>query len=128
MARARFVEMSDAISRIDAACIPRMVADSPVSFEFDGVGYTGTAGPRDTMKELTEGGFHADEEFLLMAAVEQFDGQNRPTEKDQITIYLTADGIPCSAEDAASSKNMRVKKVGRSGAALTFTLGTIGRG
>lgn len=106
-----------------------MVKRSPVTFGFNGKDYTATCGARDTMKSLTEGGYHNDSELTLLVEIAQFGADNRPTEKSKLTVCVDADGVPCGVEDAVGSRvEMRVQSVGRAGGGLSYDLKTATRG
>jgi hypothetical protein len=79
------------------------------------------------MKELTSGGFITDQEVSLLVPVEQFGENAMPQEQEKISLYINEHGVPCAkddADDAEPTVTMRVKRISRSGGALTYTLGS----
>jgi|GEM_PF-5376177 len=106
-----------------------MVSDAPITFGFGGVDYTGTTGARDTMKQLTEGGFHEDSEFRILVNPAQYGSAAKPAEKAVLAVCVDGDGIPCAADDAVGSRiNVRVQEIGRAGGGITYTVRTATRG
>ena len=117
------------LKSLDALSVAAIITDDPVTFGYGGTDYTGTTGARDTMKELTEGGFHHDQEFAILVPIAAFGNAAAPSEKDILTVCVDAYGIPCSADETTSARvNARVQKVGRAGGGLTLTLKAEGRG
>lgn len=106
-----------------------MVKRAPFNFRFNGKDYVATCGARDTLKSLTEGGFHNDSDVKLLVEIAQFGTGTRPAEKDKIELCVDADGIPCPVEEAVGSRvSMRIQKIGRSGGGLSYELKTATRG
>lgn len=106
-----------------------MIADAPVTFAFNGKDYTATCGARDTMKSLTDGGFHNDTDVTLLVEIAQFGADTKPNEKSKITLCVDSDGIPCAVEDAVGDRvGMRIQKIGRAGGGLSYELKTDKRG
>lgn len=116
------------LTALDALCVPLMVKDSPVSFRFSGKDYLATCGARDTMKSLTEGGWHHDMDVTLLVEIAQFGSDTRPNEKQKIELCVDSDGIPCAVEEVANRVAMKIQKIGRSGGGLSYELKTDTRG
>ena len=117
-----------AFKQLDAACVAAIVPDDPVTFGFGGIDYTGTSGPRDLMKSLTEGGNHADQEFEILVPIAAFGSAARPAENQVITVCVDAFGVPCSSDESGTRVNARVKKITPAGGGITYMLRTDTRG
>ncbi len=120
--------MPPGLNSLDAMCVAAMVSHSPITFTFGGVDYVGTAGARDTMLSLTDGGFNNDQEFSLLVETAQFGSDSRPGEKQKIAVCVDADGIPCGADDSVRRLAARIQTIGRAGGGLTYTLRADTRG
>lgn len=118
------------LKSLDAVCLRGIVGRERVSFEWQGGIYSGTCGARDTMRELTEGGYVEEQQFAILVPLEHLASADRkPREKDKIAVCVDNDGIPCAVEDAAEARvQCTIQKVGRALAGLTFTLSTTQRG
>lgn len=99
-----------------------------MTFSWGGADYIGTAGPRDTMTELTEGGYHADQEFAILVPHAVFGSDAPPAERNVLTVYVDAHGIPCSREESSSSVAARIAAIDRAGGGLVYTLRAESRG
>lgn len=104
-----------------------MISASPVSVVFGASKFTGTAGARDSARELIEGGIISDDMFRLLVSLENISGITPPDVGDVLELYVTNTGTPCAEDDddvAAARVSMRVKRKGRAGAGITFDLVT----
>jgi len=115
------------LKSLDAQCLAAIVQDDAVAFSFAGGDYIGTPGPRDTMLSLTEGGRIADNTVTLLVEVSQFATVTAPTQEQKISLALDANGVPCGTSEEASRVTMRIKRITRAQAGLTFELRTEAR-
>ncbi len=118
----------DSLKQLDAQCVASMVGDSPITFAWGGVDYTGTTGARDTMSELVDGGKVNNQEFRILVATAAFGDVAPPGERAKVEVCLDAHGIPCSADEEISRVSARITAIGRAGGGLTFTIATDQRG
>jgi hypothetical protein len=123
--------MPTALNRLDAYVLSRgsLISRAPFTFGFGGKDWTATTGARDTMRALTEGGYHNDEEFSALVDAAQFGGDTPPAIGSKLAVCVDGNGVPCPADEAVGERlNVRVKKAGRAGGGFTYTLRTATRG
>ena len=116
------------ISAIDKLCLGgSLISSSPVTVTCGSDKFTGTAGARDSARELMEGGIINDDMFRLLVPIENFYGITIPAVGDVFDVTVTTEGIPCAEDDenaSGTTQPMRVKRKGRAGAGITFDLVT----
>lgn len=114
------------IRAIDSLCLGgSMISAAPVTAYFGEYKITGTTGARNSAESLISGGIAAEDSFRLLASLEAFAEFDAPAVGDVLNVCVTSDGIPCAEDDddvSATRLEMRVMRVGRAGAAITFEL------
>lgn len=115
------------LEALDSFVVNRIAEREPVDFQFPvgGPDYRGTSGSRDSFKSLTSGGFIAENETMLLVAADQFAAVAGPVEESKIAVYVNSHGVPCvrdAADEEEPTQTMRVKRIGRAGGGLTYTL------
>jgi hypothetical protein len=120
------------LAALDTLIVNRIALRELVNFDFAGVTWVASAGSRDTMKSLTQGGFTRDQEVSLLVPCDQFiEAQTTPpTEQGTITLHINDAGIPCDKDSASNTTptvSARITRISRSGGAYTYELRTAKR-